>query len=189
MKIGKLVLLPYYAPGDMSLANAVREVAGKHHAILLANHGPIVAGKNLQSAVYASEELEETAKLFLLLRGNKMKILDPEQVADLHHLYFDFGEDSYTAAYDALAVRAGTATSWEELSASPEMADYRAALARDKELCVGLDAEFEATKEREVFADTPWIPNELKEVVEAVIGCAGYPEHPEDVYRPPSTTP
>jgi len=83
MKIGKLCLLPYFAPGDMSLANAVREVAGKHHAILLANHGPIVAGKNLQSTVYASEELEETAKLFLLLRGNKMNILDSDQVADL----------------------------------------------------------------------------------------------------------
>ncbi len=83
MKIGKLVLLPYYAPGDMSLANAVREVAAKHHAILLANHGPIVAGKNLQSAVYASEELEETAKLFLLLRGNKMNVLSAGQVADL----------------------------------------------------------------------------------------------------------
>ena len=83
MKIGKLILLPYYAPGDMSLANAVREVAGKHHAILLANHGPIVAGKNLQSAVYATEELEETAKLFLLLRGSKMAVLGPDQVADL----------------------------------------------------------------------------------------------------------
>jgi len=83
MKIGKLVLLPYYAPGDMSLANAVREVAGKHHAILLANHGPIVAGKNLESAVYATEELEETAKLFLLLRGSKMTVLSPDQVADL----------------------------------------------------------------------------------------------------------
>ena len=83
MKIGKLALLPYYAPGDMTLANAVREVAGKHHAILLANHGPIVAGKNLQSAVYASEELEETAKLFLLLRGNEMKILDADQIAHL----------------------------------------------------------------------------------------------------------
>jgi ribulose-5-phosphate 4-epimerase/fuculose-1-phosphate aldolase len=83
MKIGKLVMLPYYAPGDMTLANAVREVAGKHHAILLANHGPIVAGKNLQSAVYASEELEETAKLFLILRGNKMNILDADQIADL----------------------------------------------------------------------------------------------------------
>ena len=84
MKIGNLVLLPYYAPGDMTLANAVKEVAGKHHAILLANHGPIVAGKNLESAVYATEELEETAKLYLLLRGNRLKILTTEQVAELH---------------------------------------------------------------------------------------------------------
>jgi 3-dehydro-4-phosphotetronate decarboxylase len=84
MKIGNLVLLPYYAPGDMALANAVREVAGKHHAILLANHGPIVAGKDLESAVYATEELEETARLYLMLRGNRLKILTPEQVAELH---------------------------------------------------------------------------------------------------------
>lgn len=83
MKIGKLKLLPYFAPGDMSLANAVREVAARHHAIMLANHGPIVAGKSLESAVYASEELEETAKLFLLLRGNKINILDSDQVAEL----------------------------------------------------------------------------------------------------------
>ncbi len=83
MKIGRLKLLPYYAPGDMSLAAAVREVADKHHAILLANHGPIVAGKTLEAAVYASEELEETAKLFLILRGNKMTILDPQQIAEL----------------------------------------------------------------------------------------------------------
>ena len=83
MKIGRLKLLPYYAPGDMSLANAVREVADKHHAILLANHGPIVAGKSLEAAVYASEELEETAKLFLLLRGSKMTVLDPAQIAEL----------------------------------------------------------------------------------------------------------
>jgi len=84
MKIGNLVLLPYYAPGDMTLANAVKEVAGKHHAILLANHGPIVAGKDLESAVYATEELEETARLYLLLRGNRLNILTSEQVAELH---------------------------------------------------------------------------------------------------------
>lgn len=83
MKIGRLALLPYFAPGDKSLANAVREVAGKHHAILLANHGPVVAGKDLESAVYASEELEETAKLFLMLRGNKLSILGPEQISEL----------------------------------------------------------------------------------------------------------
>jgi 3-dehydro-4-phosphotetronate decarboxylase len=87
MKIGNLVLLPYYAPGDMTLANAVKEVAAKHHAILLANHGPVVAGKDLESAIYATEELEETAKLYLMLRGNRLRILTPEQVAELRHKY------------------------------------------------------------------------------------------------------
>ena len=87
MKIGKLALLPYFPPGDMTLANAVREVAGRHHAVLLANHGPVVAGKDLETAVYACEELEETAKLYLMLRGNKLRILTPEQVADLQAKY------------------------------------------------------------------------------------------------------
>jgi ribulose-5-phosphate 4-epimerase/fuculose-1-phosphate aldolase len=87
MKIGKLALLPYYAPGDMTLANAVREVAGRHHAVLLANHGPLVAGKDLETAVYATEELEETAKLFLMLRGQQLKLLTPEQVAELRRRF------------------------------------------------------------------------------------------------------
>lgn len=87
MKVGRLKLLPYFAPGDMELADAVREVAGNHHAVLLANHGPVVAGKDLESAVYATEELEETAKLYLLLRAEKLKLLGPEAVADLNRRY------------------------------------------------------------------------------------------------------
>jgi ribulose-5-phosphate 4-epimerase/fuculose-1-phosphate aldolase len=87
MKIGKLALLPYYAPGDLALADAVREVARRHHAVLLANHGPIVAGKDLETAVYATEELEETARLFLMLRGEKLRLLTPEQVAELQRKY------------------------------------------------------------------------------------------------------
>ena len=87
MKIGKLALLPYYPPGDLSLVDAVKEVAGRHHAVLLANHGPVVAGKDLETAVYATEELEETAKLYLMLRGEKLKILSIEQVGELHRKY------------------------------------------------------------------------------------------------------
>lgn len=83
MRIGRLPLVPYYAPGDMALADAVRALAGKHHAVLLANHGPVVAGKSLEAAVYAAEELEETAKLHLLLRGEKTRPLTSEQVAAL----------------------------------------------------------------------------------------------------------
>jgi len=83
MKIGKLPLVPYHPPGDVNLARAVGEMASDHHAVLLANHGPVVAGTSLRDAVYATEELEETAKLFLLLRGERTRFLNPEQVAEL----------------------------------------------------------------------------------------------------------
>ena len=76
MRIGILPLIPYFPPGDLKLANVVREMASKHHAVLLANHGPVVSGKSLKDAVYATEELEETAKLFLLLQGHKTKYLN-----------------------------------------------------------------------------------------------------------------
>ncbi|PMR73361.1 3-oxo-tetronate 4-phosphate decarboxylase [Billgrantia endophytica] len=83
MRVGKLPLVPYHLPGDPSLGNAVRGLAGKHSAVLLANHGPVVAGKTLEAAVHATEELEETARLFLLLRGKNPRCLTPGQVAEL----------------------------------------------------------------------------------------------------------
>lgn len=83
MRIGRLPLIPYFPPGDLDLAKAVREMASRHHAVLLANHGPVVAGASLEDAVYATEELEETAKLFLMLRGAKTRRLTPEQVRAL----------------------------------------------------------------------------------------------------------
>lgn len=87
MKIGKLPLVPYFPPGDINLAKAVKEMASNHHAVLLANHGPVVAGKTLEDAVYAIEELEETARLFLLLRNMKTQYLDEKQVKALEELY------------------------------------------------------------------------------------------------------
>lgn len=87
MQVGKLALAPYFAPGDMALADAVRRLAGRHHAILLANHGPVVAGTSLSAAVYAIEELEQTARLMLLLKGHATRPLTPEQVADLNRRF------------------------------------------------------------------------------------------------------
>ena len=83
MKIGTLPLIPYFPPGDLNLAKAVREMASDHHALLLANHGPVVAGKSLEDAVYAMEELEETAKLFLMLKNMNTSFLDDAQINDL----------------------------------------------------------------------------------------------------------
>ena len=87
MRIGSLPLVPYYAPGDMELAQAVRRFAGKHHALLLANHGPVVAGTSLAAAADAVEELEATARLYLLLQGRQLRTLTPEQVADIRRRY------------------------------------------------------------------------------------------------------
>ena len=83
MRVGRLPLVPYFAPGDMALADAVRSLAGRHHAMLLANHGPVVAGTTLANAQFATEELEETAKLFLMLQHHAKRMLTPEQVDDL----------------------------------------------------------------------------------------------------------
>lgn len=87
MRIGTLPMVPYHAPGDMALAEAVRRLASRHHALLLANHGPVVGGSTLAAAADAIEELEATARLHLLLRGEKTRPLDAAQVADLKRRY------------------------------------------------------------------------------------------------------
>ncbi len=83
MKCGSVAMVPYYRPGDPAVADAIRGLAGRHSSVLLANHGPVVAGETLEAAVYATEELEETAKLYLLLRGLNPRTLSPAQVRDL----------------------------------------------------------------------------------------------------------
>ncbi len=87
MQVGKLALVPYYPPGDAALADAVRKLAGKHHAVLLANHGPVVAGTSLTAAVNAIEELEQTAHLMLSLRGRPTRLLTAEQIAELNRRF------------------------------------------------------------------------------------------------------
>jgi len=87
MRLGKVPLVPYYAPGDMALADAVREYATRHHAVLLANHGPVVGGTSLAAAADAIEELEATARLYLMLRGEQVRLLAAEEVAGLRAKY------------------------------------------------------------------------------------------------------
>ena len=89
MRIGSLPLVPYHAPGDMALAQAVRRLAARHHALLLANHGPVVAGTSLSAAADAIEELEATARLHLSLQGRRCRCLTPEQVAELKRRFHD----------------------------------------------------------------------------------------------------
>ena len=87
MKCGSTALVPYYRPGDPAVADAIKGLAGRYSSVLLANHGPVVAGETLEAAVFAMEELEETARLYLLLRGLNPRYLSPDQVADLTKVF------------------------------------------------------------------------------------------------------
>jgi ribulose-5-phosphate 4-epimerase/fuculose-1-phosphate aldolase len=93
MKIGRLPLVPYHRPGDPLLAEAIRRHACRHCAVLLANHGPVVAGTSLDGAVNAIEELEETAKLFLLLRNSPTRPLGGEAIAELNETFGEAGQE------------------------------------------------------------------------------------------------
>lgn len=83
MKLGKVKLLPFYRPGDPQMGEAVRGLAGKRSAVMLANHGPVVAGKDVEAACNAIEELEDTARLAIMMRGYNPKMLTEAQVKDL----------------------------------------------------------------------------------------------------------
>jgi 3-dehydro-4-phosphotetronate decarboxylase len=78
---------PYHRPGDPKLGDAIRVLAKCNSAVLLANHGPVVSGPTLEAAVYAIEELEETAKLFLLLKGQDTRPLDAAQIEELRDVF------------------------------------------------------------------------------------------------------
>jgi ribulose-5-phosphate 4-epimerase/fuculose-1-phosphate aldolase len=83
MQLGRVKLLPFFRPGDPAMGAAVRGLAGKRSAVMLANHGPVVAGKDAEAACNAIEELEATAKLALLTRGLGARALSAAQVAEV----------------------------------------------------------------------------------------------------------
>jgi ribulose-5-phosphate 4-epimerase/fuculose-1-phosphate aldolase len=87
MRVGRVARLAYSRPGDMAPARAIEQLAGRHRAVLLANHGPVVAGRDLDAAVSAAEELEETARLFFALEGRPHQLLTAAQVEELQRVF------------------------------------------------------------------------------------------------------
>ena len=87
MRVGRLPMIPYFPPGDAELAQAVAQIATRHHAVLLANHGPIVSGTSLDAAADAIEELEATARLWLLVRNERLRVLATSDVEDLERRF------------------------------------------------------------------------------------------------------
>lgn len=87
MRVGRVKLVDYVRPGDEKMGDLIRALDGKYAAVLLANHGPVVTGKDVCSAVHAAEELEETSKLLLMLRGLPTRMLSDENVAELKSVF------------------------------------------------------------------------------------------------------
>lgn len=83
MRIGHLAVVPYTAPGDPEVERHIAATAPRHKAVLLANHGPVIADATLEAAVHAAEELEESARLFIVTRGMAVRSLTPAQVGAL----------------------------------------------------------------------------------------------------------
>lgn len=87
MRVGKLPVVRYIRPGSPVIADEVEKLAANHNAILLANHGPIISGKDIREAVFNAEELEETAKLYFMLKPFGMNTLTPDNVRELASLF------------------------------------------------------------------------------------------------------
>jgi hypothetical protein len=182
--------------GAMSLSeyvenlNAIMDRANQQgEALVASRQGAVLVADAAQIANFTPQDLQvvldRVGEIEVEVREAAAAIEPPEQVADLHNLLFD---TRFASARKALSARAGIAADWEELSKTPEMAAYRNAVEVDKQACVDFQTELDATEERGVFADAAWIPGEMKEVVEAVLGCAAWPDNPEDMFRPPPTS-
>ncbi|MEL6915482.1 MAG: aldolase [Pseudomonadota bacterium] len=87
MQLGRVKLLPFFLPGDPAMGDAIRGLAGKRSAVMLANHGPVVAGQTVEVACNAIEELEATARLTLLLRGIESRALDSDEIGRVVHAF------------------------------------------------------------------------------------------------------
>lgn len=164
--------------------NAVTDQASRRgrELIALGDQSADVTPQDVQAVLGRAREIR------IEIKQTTDEIEPPAQIADLHRLIFDWHTE-FISVEETLAALFGqaadTAADWERLSDSPEMAAYRNSIIEGKEICGTFQARLDATADRGVFADTPWIPGELSEVVEAVLGCVWFPENPQNLYRYP----
>jgi len=176
--------------GDLSLTEYTERINAAE--IRASQQGEALASEAEEIVDFTPQDLRAVLDQARVIRVDVKVATDdiepPKQIAEIHELVFDWHTE-FIAIEEALAARAATAphtdAGWTELSDSPEMAAYRAAIAEGKQVCVDFQSRLDATEERGIFEDTPWIPGEMKEVVERVLGCVWFPENPEDVYRYP----
>lgn len=166
----------------------VDRASEQYGALVASSPGAVLVAEPEQIRDFAPQDLqaalEQVRQIEAEVEESIADVDPPDQVAEIHYLFFDF-DDGFISAQEALAIRAGTALDWDELTGSPEMIAYRTALAQDKQKCFDFRAQLNAiSDQRGDLAETPWMPGDLKEVFSVFLGCDGYPEHPNDVYRP-----
>lgn len=198
------LLLPACGSGEMPLTEYVERIdaifvraIGQYEALVVSPEGLVlIAGqgahfgfddRGAQLTDFTPQDLHLALERLTEIQAEALEaaaaIDPPPQISRLHALYFR------ELPIAELAARAGTATDWEDLSASPEMDAYRKALAADNQVCADFQAELDATAERGVFAVSPWVQGDLEEIVDYALGCDALPRNPEDAYRPPVTSP
>lgn len=189
---GKTSLAEYVEQLDAIFDRGIQRyealVTSPEGLVLIVGQGPHLGfdGQGAQLSDFSPQDLqvalERVSEIQAEALATAASIEPPEELADLHALYFR------ELPIAELATRAGAAADWEELSASREMEAYRSALAADNEVCAEFQDKLDATADRGVFVDVPWMPTQLTEIVDYALGCNALPEHPEDVYRPSPTT-
>jgi len=87
MRVAPLGVVPYFRPGSEGLATAVGEAAHDHDCLLLRNHGSICLGATMGEAAERAIELEETARLYFVLRGGDVRRLTNDEVDELRRAF------------------------------------------------------------------------------------------------------
>ena len=193
---GVALLVSACGGGELSLSEYVEELTAimqqaieQGEELTASGSGAVLVAEGAQLDEFSPQDLqaalEQVKEIEQQVRAAADAIEPPGALADLHRLMFDA---RFATALEPLAARAGTAGSWDELSETPEMAAYRAAVSVDKQACLDIQAELDATASAGIFADIPWVPSELKEVIDVLVGCATFPENPQDLYRPLSAS-
>jgi hypothetical protein len=173
--------------GDMSLSEYVDEMNAIGARIAQQSEVVFAEAEQIATPSDVNAMMERVQPLRIEVLEGFEGLDPPAQVADLHRLISDWMA-KIISVEEALAARANAVAGWEEFSQSNEMTAYRAALAEGKTVCADFQAKLDATAARDVFADMPWIPGELKEVVNATLGCESFPENPGAVFRQPLAT-
>lgn len=164
-----------------------QDARGKYEEFLTTPGAGVLIAEGADLLEYTPQQLhvalEQLADIQTEALATAEGIEPPTLVAELHDLFFR------ELPIAELAVAAESAADWYELSATPEMEAYRTALAGDQVICADFQAALDATEERGDFADTPWLPSEMTEIVNVSLACDALPQNPTDAFRPPVPAP